>query len=235
LTNLKKILLPLTVLAFSLIIPTDPFAQESRSKSRRTSIPRPFLYAFPEKPGEAPLNKVRKSMLEKFDADKDGFLSKTERNAMRLATKKFSDERHDEIRRARERRGGNREGGSPKPPERWLALYDKNKNGRFDGDEWDTARDIEIKNVTKRYDTNKNGKIDVEEMQHIRANLKSKTYNPYDSYIRSTIAGFRGVRSDTQGERRSRWKEFDTNGDGKASREELDAIRKHESQVLEKR
>ena len=66
------------------------------------------------------------------DADKDGFLNKAERNAMRLATKKFSDDRHDEIRRARERRGGGREGGSPKPPARWRAL------GRFllmgDGD-----------------------------------------------------------------------------------------------------
>ena len=65
-------------------------------------------------------------MLQKFDTNKDGFLSKSERNTMRLTTKKFSDERHDEIRQARERRSG-REDNSPKPPERWLALYDKNK------------------------------------------------------------------------------------------------------------
>ena len=109
---MKKTLLEIAVLAIGLSISADLFAQESRSNSRRTSIPRPFLYAYPEKPGESPLAEVRKSMLEQFDADKDGFLNKAERNAMRLATKKFSDERHDEIRRARERRGGGREGGS---------------------------------------------------------------------------------------------------------------------------
>ena len=107
---MKKTLLEIAVLAIGLSISADLFAQESRSNSRRTSIPRPFLYAYPEKPGESPLAEVRKSMLEQFDADKDGFLNKAERNAMRLATKKFSDERHDEIRRARERRGGGREG-----------------------------------------------------------------------------------------------------------------------------
>ena len=231
---MKKTLLPLAVLAIGLSIPADLFAQESRSNSRRTSIPRPFLYAYPEKPGESPLAEVRKSMLEQFDADKDGFLNKAERNAMRLATKKFSDERHDEIRRARERRGGGREGGSPKPPERWLAAYDKNKNGRFDGDEWDSGRGTEIKNVTARYDANKNGKIDDDEKQRLVKNLKKNNYNPYDNYIRTIVAGLRGERSGSGRERRSRWKEFDTNGDGKASREELAAIRKYESQAQEK-
>lgn len=225
---MKKTLLPIAVLATGLIVSTNLYAQDSRSKSRRTSIPRPFLYAFPEKPDEAPLAGVRKSMVQKFDTNKDGFLSKSERNTMRLATKKFSNERHDEIRRARERRGG-REDNSPKPPERWLALYDKNKNGRFDGNEWDTARSTEIKRVIKRYDANKNEKIDDEEKQRIIENLKKNNYNQYDNYIRSTIAGLREERSGSQGEGRSRWKQFDTNGDGKASREELTAIRKHES------
>ena len=225
---MKKSLLSIAVLACSLIVSAELLAQNSRSRS---SIPRPFLFAFPEKPGQAPLAEVRKSMLQKFDVDKDGFLSKTERNAMRLATKKFSDERHDEIRRARERRGGSREEGSPKPPERWLALYDKNKNGRFDGDEWDNARGTEVKRVTKRYDANKNEKIDDDEKQRIIQNLKKNNYNSYDNYVRSTIAGLRGERSGSREDRRSRWKEFDTNGDGKASREELTAIRKHESQA----
>ena len=85
--QMKKTLLEITVLAIGMSISADLFAQESRSNSRRTSIPRPFLYAYPEKPGESPLAKVRKSMLEQFDADKDGFLNKAERNAMRLATK----------------------------------------------------------------------------------------------------------------------------------------------------
>ena len=233
-TNMKKSLLPITVLTSCLIVSADLCAQDSRSRSRRSGVPRPLLYAYPENPGNAPLAEVRKSMLEQFDADKDGFLNKTERNAMRLVTKKLSDERHDEIRRARERRGGGREGGSPKPPERWLAAYDKNKNGRFDGDEWDTARGTEIKNVTARYDANKNGKIDDDEKQRLIDNLKKNNYNPYDNYIRTIVAGLRGERSGNGREHRSRWKEFDTDGDGKASREELAAIRKHESQAQEK-
>lgn len=230
---MKKLLLPIAALASCLIIAADLYAQDSRSRSRRSGVPRPFLYSFPENPGNAPLAEVRKSMLEQFDADKDGILNQTERNAMRLATKKFSDERHDEIRRAREGRGS-RSGSSPKPPERWLAAYDKNKNDRFDGDEWDTARGTEIKNVTARYDTNKNGKIDDDEKQRLIDNLKKNNYNPYDNYIRTIVAGIRGERSSSGGERRSRWKQFDTNGDGKASREELTAIRKHESQAQEK-
>ena len=231
---MNKSLLLITVLTSCLIVSADLIAQDSRSRSRRSNVPRPFLYAFPEKPGESPLAEVRKSMLEKFDADKDGFLNKTERNTMRLATKKFSDGRHDEIRRARESRGG-RSSSSPKPPERWLAAYDKNKNGRFDGSEWDTARGTEIKNVTARYDANKNGKIDDNEKQRLLDNLKKNNYNPYDNYIRMIVAGIRGDRSGSSGdERRSRWKQFDTNGDGKASREELAAIREHESQAQDK-
>jgi len=228
---MKKTLLSIAMIACELILSADLFAQDSRS--RRSSIPRPFLYAFPKDPGDAPFATTRKAMLEKFDTDKDGFLNKTERNAMRLATKRFSDHRHAEIRRARERRGGH-EDSSPKPPERWLTLFDKNKNGRFDSDEWENALNSELKRVTARYDANKNGKIDGEEKQRVRDNLKKNNYNPYDNYIRTIVAGLRGERSNSEGERRSRWKQFDTNGDGKASREELAAIRKNESQAQEK-
>ena len=45
---MKKTLLPLAVSAIGLSIPADLFAQESRSNSRRTSIPRRFLYAYPK-------------------------------------------------------------------------------------------------------------------------------------------------------------------------------------------
>ena len=72
------------------------------------------------------------------------------------------------------------------------------------------------------------------EKQRLVENLKKNNYNPYDNYIRTIVAGLRGERSGSGRERRSRWKEFDTNGDGKASREELAAIRKYESQAQEK-
>ena len=65
---------------------------------------------------------------------------------------------------------------SPKPPERWLAAYDKNKNGRFDGAEWDTARSTEIK-MSPPVDASKNGKID-RRRQRLVENLKKNNYTP---------------------------------------------------------
>ena len=220
--------LTIVFLACILIPISDILAQQSRS--RRSGVPRPLLYAFPENPSPTPLADVRKEMLEKFDIDKDGLLNKTERNKMRLATQKASNQRHEEIRRLRDRRGSRGES-SPTPPERWLTLYDKNKNGRFDGDEWETARRTEIKQVSGKFDSNKDGKIDDEEKKQIINDLQKNKYNPYDNYIRTTVAGIRRESSSrSRRETKSRWKEFDLNRDGKASIEELTEIRKSEQQ-----
>jgi hypothetical protein len=232
---MKKNLLTVTLLACVLMLITDIIAQQSRS--RRSSVPRPLLYPFPETPGETPLADVRKKMLKEFDDDKDGLLNKSERNKMRLATKNESNERHAEIRRLRDRRSGrsSREENTPTPPERWLALYDKNKNGRFDGTEWDTARRTEIKQVSEKYDSNKNGKIDDDEKKTITNDLQRNKFNQYDNYILTIVGGMREERSSrSRRETGSRWKEFDSDGNGKASTEELAAIRKNEKQSQQK-
>ena len=105
-------------------------------------------------------------------------------------------------------------------------MYDKNKNNRFDGNEWETARSAEIKRVTARYDANKNGTLDDAEKKRIIGNLGRNNYNPYDAYIRRSISGLEDRKSEGQ---QSRWKRFDSDGDGKASRDELKAIREKEA------
>ena len=59
--------LTIVFLACILIPISDILAQQSRS--RRSGVPRPLLYAFPENPSTTPLADVRKEMLEKFDID----------------------------------------------------------------------------------------------------------------------------------------------------------------------
>ncbi len=196
------------------------FAQRRGSK-----VPWPLLYPNPEQQGKTPFSDMRKKMLARFDKDGDGFLSKTERETIRLATKAEAQERSRrvaELRQSESRKEEEKEG----PPERWLELYDRNKNDRFDGNEWETARSAEIKRVTARYDANKNGTLDDAEKKTIIGNLGRHNYNPYDEYIRRTISGVEGKESDKQ---KSRWKSFDTDGDGKASPDELKAIRKKEA------
>ena len=56
--------LTIVFLACILIPISDILAQQSRS--RRSGVPRPLLYAFPENPSTTPLADVRKEMLEKF-------------------------------------------------------------------------------------------------------------------------------------------------------------------------
>lgn len=198
---------------------------DALGQRRGSKVPWPLLYPNPEQPSKTPFSDIRNKMLVRFDKDRDGFLSKTERETMRLATKTEAQERSRrivELRKSERRNEGEKEG----PPERWLELYDKNKNNRFDGNEWETARSAEIKRVTARYDANKNGRLDDAEKKRIIGNLGRNNYNPYDAYIRRTISGLEDRKSEGQ---QSRWKRFDYDGDGKASRDELKAIREKEA------
>ncbi len=221
LSNLmKRTLLFMSLLGCFVAQQPDALAQRHSSK-----IPWPLLYPNPEQPGKKPFVDIRKKMLTRFDKDKDGFLSKTERETMRLATKNEAQERSRHIAELRESER-QKQGKEEAPPERWLELYDKNKNNRFDGNEWETARRAEIKRVINRYDANKNGTLDDAEKKRIVGNLKRNNYNPYDAYIRRTISGLEDRKSEGQ---QSRWKRFDTDGDGKASRDELKSIREKEA------
>jgi hypothetical protein len=198
---------------------------DALAQKRSSSVPWPLLYPNPEQPGKTPLADMRKKMLAHFVKDQDGFLNKNERDKMRLATKMEAQERSRriaELRDSERRKEGEKEG----PPKRWLDLYDKNKNNRFDGNEWETARSAETKRVSVRYDTNKNGTLDDAEKKRIIGNLSRNNYNPYDAYIRRSISGLEDGKPEEQ---QSRWKRFDSDGDRKASRDELKAIREKEA------
>ncbi len=188
--------------------------------------PRPLLHRYPENPGAHPLEDIRKEMLARFDTDQNGFLDKEEREAIRRDHRERAEERAEAVRRARRKSEAER-----RPPKRWLELYDKNKNQRFDGGEWEFARKTEIARVTQEYDADANGVIDEAEKGVIVSDLKTKEFNGYDSYIRREVGGLEERRSEgrSRGERRSRWREFDLNGDGKADPSELRAIRAHEA------
>ena len=73
------------------------FAQRRGSK-----VPWPLLYPNPGQPGKTPFSDMRKKMLARFDKDGDGFLSKTERETMRLATKVEAQERSRRVAELRE-------------------------------------------------------------------------------------------------------------------------------------
>jgi Ca2+-binding EF-hand superfamily protein len=217
---MKKNLLLIFLFGCFVVGQLDALAQRRDSK-----VPWPLLYPNPEQPGKTPLADMRKKMLARFDKDQDGFLNKNERETMRLATKMDAQERSRriaELRNSERRKEVEKEG----PPKRWLDLYDKNKNNRFDGNEWETARSAEIKRVTARYDANKNGTLDDAEKKRITGNLGRNNYNPYDAYIRRSISGLEDKKPEGQ---QSRWKRFDSDGDKKASRDELKAIREKEA------
>ena len=184
---------------------------------------RPLLFANPENPGPHPLAEVRQQMIARFDQDQDGFLDHSERNTMRLATKRAGEERMNAVLATRKRREE-----VNRPPERWLALYDKDKNKRFSGGEWEKARDAEIARVTAQFDTNNDNQLSHEERKSVAQFMRQKKHNGYDSYILRIVSGEdqreRGRRISSE----DRWRRFDTDGDGIASRDELKAIRENE-------
>lgn len=186
---------------------------------------RPLLFPNPERPSSNPVQQVREQLLQRFDSDEDGFLDKREREAIRLFTKQ---EANDRMERFLERRKNSREEEENRPPERWLKLYDKNKNRRFDGGEWDVAFPSEVNRVTAIYDKDTDKQLDETESKAIFAALKAKKLNGYDRYILRTIAGLEGKNNEEKS-RGSRWDKFDSDRNGKASPSELEAIRAHEA------
>ena len=190
-------------------------------------VPWPFLYPNPENPGPDPFSEMRTRMIEQFDRDHDGYLSPSEREAVRRATKAVAEQRTRWVQEERRKRGGRRSRES-RPPSRWLKLYDANHNERFDGQEWETARAAESKRVIAEYDRDDNGKLNEEEIKRVKATLNDRKLNGYDRYILRTVAGIeeeRKQRGRSSGRQEDYWKAFDLNGDGKADPSELAGIR----------
>jgi hypothetical protein len=191
---------------------------------------RPLLFPNPQNPGPTPLKQVREQMLARFDADNDGFLDRKEREAIRLSTKQEANDRMERFLESRKRSRAKEEEQN-RPPARWLKLYDKNKNNRFDNGEWEVAFTTEVKRVTALYDKDADKQLDENEKKTVIADSRNEQFNGYDRYILRNVGGLEGKeasRNSRKG-REGRWAAFDSDGDGKASSEELSAIRDHES------
>ncbi len=132
-----------------------------------------------------------------------------------------------EERKRREANGGENE---RRPPQRWLKLYDKNKNRRIDEAEWEKARSNEVARVTKDFDKNSDQQLSKEERQSVSKFMRSKKHHGYDYYILRIVSGEERRSQGGHGKPEERWRRFDTDGNGIASTSELDAIRQFERQ-----
>ena len=107
----------------------------------------------------------------------------------------------------------------------YLLKYDLNKNGEFDGDEYGRAQAAEGEVLKQTYDDNRDGNLGPEEKARIQADIKNGTIVGF--YIRFASAAIGGDRRGNAGfnEAAKKLLEFDANGDGLASLDELQAIR----------
>lgn len=144
-------------------------------------------------------------LTKQFDADRDGSLNGQEIDAM------MHDIRTKRVRYARDYFA-------------YMLKYDRNDNGRFDGEEYATAQATEGAIVEKTYDANANGAFDKEEMDKLKADLKQGTIPGFYARFASEVA-HGGRRGGGYLEEKKKILVFDTNGDGIASAEELKRAR----------
>ena len=167
--------------------------------------------------GGPEFEKRRAELLEEFDKNGDGRLGAEERAAVREKNRKEALEG---------KRGRGRRRPSEPHPKELLAKYDKDKSGWIDGKEWDVAGPTESGIIKKQFDANKNGELEDDEKEALLAAIKSEKIKG----LYAGIAHYWLIRGAGNGEesyvrRQRRLLEFDANGDGIASREELAAIR----------
>lgn len=112
----------------------------------------------------------------------------------------------------------------------YLLVYDKNKNGEFDGAEYPQAQAAEARIVIAVYDSNEDGKLDKSEKGNVQADLRNGTIVGFYMRFASEVAGGGGGKNKRGGggghlEEQKRLLAFDTDGDGLASADELKRIR----------
>lgn len=160
----------------------------------------------------------RAALLEKFDENQDGRLDASERETMRKGKQKSLSKRGRSSRRGRE---------PERHPKELLAKYDKDKSGWIDGKEWDVAGPTESAIIKKQFDANKNDELEDDEKEALLAAIKSQKIKG----LYGGIAHHWLIRLAEEEEgpgylkRQRRLLEFDADGDGLASPDELDAIR----------
>lgn len=112
--------------------------------------------------------------LKKYDKDGDGKLSDEERTVMRADREKAMLEKYDadkdgklndEERKKMESENPRRGMGGPPPTAEEIKTYDKNGDGKLEGEEATALREARMKAMTEKYDTDKDGKLSDEERQ----------------------------------------------------------------------
>ncbi len=166
--------------------------------------------------GESEFEKRRQQVLEKYDANQDGRLDAEEREAVRQGRK-------EGLNKPSSRRRSRRE--EEKHPPELLALYDKDKSGWIDGDEWDVAGPAESAKILKQFDTDEDGALGEKEKETLWGAIRSEKLKG----VYAGIAHYFFLREE-EGEpsyvtRQKALLKYDADGDGLASREELLAIR----------
>lgn len=169
-------------------------------------------------PGKA-FESIREALLAKYDTDGNGRLDASEREAMRAATKQLGEQN--------QRRGGRR-GWSP--PAEWIERYDANGDGELDRSEQGMAFAGEQERMRQNYDQNGNGTLDEEEKAKLRQDLEKGKFDGFDRFVAMQVGEFRQMGRRGRGragfsQSQRGWLDFDADGDGKASAEELQAIR----------
>jgi hypothetical protein len=166
---------------------------------------------------------IRASLIAKHDKDGDGRLNEVEREQMRLLAKRGD----SGGREGRGRRGR----GSWQPPKEWLDRYDSNGDGELSRQEQGAAFMGEQQRMIKKYDADGNGDLGESEKKTLEKDLKRGVFQGFDQMIAMQVGGFeRQERRGRRGgggfsEEQREWLVFDKDGDGKASAEELEAIR----------
>ena len=167
------------------------------------------------------LTEVRAAMHKQYDQDGNGRLDAAERESMRAATAKARSSRN----RGRGRRF--------EPPKKWVERYDADKDGELSSLEMRTAFESEMEIMKKAYDKDGNGELDDREKQAIKTDLQAQKFEGMDVWMASRLSGAfddrRRGRSARKKSREEQWLEFDKNKDGRASAEELKAIREYEA------
>ena len=167
------------------------------------------------------LSVVRAAMHRKYDQDRNGRLDAGERELMREAVKKA---------RTSEKRGRGRRF---EPPKKWVDRYDADKSGELSDTEVRTAFESEMEIMKKAYDKDGNGELNEKEKLVIKTDLQKQKFEGIDGWMAARLSGaFDDRRRGGSGKKKSReekWLQFDKNRDGRASVEELHAIREYES------